>query len=59
MTDLRWRRACTSASNCVEVAADGRAVFVRDRAGRVLAVTPAAWSAFLADCRTGRWAIQD
>jgi hypothetical protein len=50
--DLTWRKSSYSGSNggnCIEVAATGRAVAVRDSknpGGPKLAVTAAAWTAF-------------
>jgi hypothetical protein len=50
MTELAWRKSSFSGSqaNCVEVAAHDR-VLVRDtknRSGKVLRFTPAAWRRF-------------
>ena len=52
LDDLTWRTSTYSGSNggnCIEVAATGRAVAVRDSTnpgGPELAVTAAAWTAF-------------
>jgi Domain of unknown function (DUF397) len=46
--DLTWRKS-SYGGNCIEVAATGRAVAVRDSTnpgGPKLAVTAAAWTAF-------------
>lgn len=51
-----WRKSSRSNGDCVEVAAAVGAVGVRDSkdpAGPVLAVSPAAWSSFLAEVRRG------
>jgi Domain of unknown function (DUF397) len=53
---LAWRKSTASgATECIEIAAVGGSVFVRDSArrdGAVLRFPPAAWSAFLALART-------
>jgi hypothetical protein len=57
---LSWRKSSRSGNNggdCVEVADAARTVRVRDtkdRAGAVLAFTPAAWRAFAAKIKNGR-----
>lgn len=54
-----WRKSTRSngaGGNCVEVAQLERAVAVRDskdRGGPVLAVTPRAWTAFVAELQAG------
>jgi Domain of unknown function (DUF397) len=51
-TDLKWRKASYSSNggaDCVEVAAHGNGVLIRDtkdRTGPVLRVTPQVWRAF-------------
>ncbi|GAB3490697.1 DUF397 domain-containing protein [Amycolatopsis cihanbeyliensis] len=54
-----WRRSSysTAGQNCVEVATSGRVVGVRDSknpAGAPLALSPTAWSAFLATLSSTR-----
>jgi hypothetical protein len=61
MNDANWRKATYSengGANCVEVGDSTRSVMIRDTkehelgaARTVLAVTPAAWSAFLQTVR--------
>ena len=52
---IAWRRSTKSGGgNCVEVAAAGGSVLIRDSAnpdGGVLRLPPTAWSAFLAHAR--------
>ena len=51
VTGIAWRKSTASSTgNCVEVAAVGRSVLIRDSGnpdGIVLRLPPAAWSAFL------------
>lgn len=55
--ELRWKRSSysgDSGTSCVECAADGRVVRIRDskdRSGRELRVPVVAWSAFVAFAR--------
>jgi hypothetical protein len=52
---IAWRKSSTSTDgNCVQIAADGGWVLIRDSAdrdGAVLRFPPAAWSAFTARAR--------
>jgi hypothetical protein len=54
---VSWRKSAASGpSNCIEVAAHGGSVLIRDSAdpsGVVLSLPSRAWSAFLASARTG------
>lgn len=60
-TELIWRKSSRSTTNggaCVEVAATGAAVFVRDSTdpggpvlGRETSIAPAEWRSFLASLR--------
>jgi hypothetical protein len=56
---LSWKKSTASAeSNCVEVANDGDAVFVRDSKdprGPVLAFTRSEWDAFLTGVHAGEF----
>lgn len=53
---IAWRKSTTSSTGqCVQVAAVGGSVLIRDSAnpdGVVLSLSPAAWSAFLAHARS-------
>ena len=57
----RWHKATKSGSNggdCVEVAEAPEVIGVRDskdQSGPVLAFSPDAWAAFLADVKAGRY----
>jgi hypothetical protein len=56
---LKWRKSSASADgpNCVEIAANGPSVLVRDSrdlSGAVLAFTSAPWSAFVRRVRNGK-----
>jgi Domain of unknown function (DUF397) len=59
LDDLTWRKSSYSGSNggnCIEVAATGRAVAVRDSkdpGGTKLAVTAATWTAFTSLLKSG------
>jgi len=59
---LLWRKATASASsNCVEVAANGKTVYVRDSKfpdGPSLAFTASEWSAFLDGVHSGEFSIR-
>jgi hypothetical protein len=57
----RWRKSSrsTDKANCVEVAATGSAVAVRDSkhpTGGTLILTPPAWTAFTTALRNGEFA---
>jgi predicted secreted Zn-dependent protease len=56
-----WRKSSASAQgNCVEVAAAGESILVRDtknRAGAVLTFTPAEWQAFLTGVNAGEFTV--
>ncbi|WP_283136771.1 DUF397 domain-containing protein [Rhizohabitans arisaemae] len=56
---VTWRKSTASnPSNCVEVAFEGRAVFVRDsknRAGPALEFSLQEWDAFLTGVRKGEF----
>ncbi len=59
LSTARWRKSSrsTDTSNCVEVAATGPAVAVRDSkhpTGGALIVTPRAWTAFTTAIRNGQ-----
>ena len=58
LSTARWRKSSrsTNVSNCVEVAATGQAVAVRDSkhpTGGALILTPRAWTAFTTALRDG------
>ena len=59
---VAWRKSRASGSgNCVEVAAVGRMIYVRDSkiapSGSVLAFTEAEWDAFLSGVRAGEFGV--
>ena len=60
---LAWRKSTASNSGaCVEVAALGRSVLVRDsmdQTGPVLRLPPAVWSAFLARARSADASLRE
>jgi predicted secreted Zn-dependent protease len=59
--ELRWQKSRASAQgNCVQVAAGGGLVFVRDSKapqGPALAFTTPEWNAFLAGVQAGEFTI--
>lgn len=58
---LAWRKSSASATgNCVEVAARGDSILVRDtkdRGGAVLAFTASEWQAFLTGVGAGEFTV--
>jgi predicted secreted Zn-dependent protease len=63
--DLRhlawWKSSASTSGNCVEVAADGALVLVRntrDRSGGVLAFTGSEWEAFVGGVHGGEFGLE-
>ena len=59
---MAWRKSMASGTgNCVQVAAVGRMIYVRDSktapSGSVLAFTEAEWDAFLSGVRAGEFGV--